>query len=77
MSSAGMIFSELGRKCTGGHQHVALAGGRVAAAAAHPPQLRRAILRGADAQRRWGARPCQRRFWQNWHSWKRPQRLRS
>eukprot|EP00969_Alexandrium_andersonii_P072107 3182706-Alexandrium_andersonii.AAC.1 len=53
MSSAGLLLSELGRKCIGGHQHTALANGRAAAAAVCPPQLCRAVLRGADAQRRW------------------------
>eukprot|EP00969_Alexandrium_andersonii_P141658 6264146-Alexandrium_andersonii.AAC.2 len=52
-SSARLILSELGRKCIGGHQHAALASGRAATAAVYPPTLRRAILHGADAQRRW------------------------
>eukprot|EP00969_Alexandrium_andersonii_P097541 4306688-Alexandrium_andersonii.AAC.1 len=39
MSSAGLFLSELGRKCTGGHQHTALVSGRAAAAAVYPPQL--------------------------------------
>eukprot|EP00969_Alexandrium_andersonii_P142735 6310180-Alexandrium_andersonii.AAC.1 len=53
MSSAGLVLSELGRKCTGGHQHTPLVSGRAAAAAVYPPQLCRAILRGADAHCRW------------------------
>eukprot|EP00969_Alexandrium_andersonii_P323852 14309310-Alexandrium_andersonii.AAC.1 len=53
MSSAGPLLSELGRKCAGGHQHTALMNGRAAAAAVYSPQLCRAILRGAEAQRRW------------------------
>eukprot|EP00969_Alexandrium_andersonii_P080815 3562926-Alexandrium_andersonii.AAC.1 len=53
MSSAGLILSELGRECTGGHQRTHLVSGRAAAAAVHPSQLCRAIFRGADAQRRW------------------------
>eukprot|EP00969_Alexandrium_andersonii_P272460 12041528-Alexandrium_andersonii.AAC.1 len=53
MSSAGLILFELGRKCAGGHQHTTLVNGRAAAAAVYPPLLCRAILRGADAQRRW------------------------
>ena len=42
----------LGQKCRGGHRHQALAGGRAAAAAAHPPQLHRAIIPGEEAHRR-------------------------
>eukprot|EP00969_Alexandrium_andersonii_P083003 3661397-Alexandrium_andersonii.AAC.1 len=40
-------------RCIGGHQHTALVNGRAAAVAVHTPQLCLAILRGADAQRRW------------------------
>ena len=36
----------------GGHRHQPLLGGRAAAAAIYPPQLCKAILRGAEAQRR-------------------------
>ena len=52
LSSAPEVLSRLGHKCLGGHRHQALVNGRAAQAAVYPPQLCRAILRGAEAQRR-------------------------
>ena len=52
MSSAPEVLARLGHKCRGGHRHQALVSGRAAAAAIYPPQLCRAILRGAEAQQR-------------------------
>ena len=52
MSSAPEALSWLGRKCRGGHRHQALVGRKAAQATIYPPQLRRAILRGAEAQHR-------------------------
>ena len=49
MSSAMEILARLGHKCRGGRRHQALVGGRAAPAAVYPPQLRKAILRGAEA----------------------------
>ena len=46
------ILSRLGHRCRGGHRHQALIGDRAVAAAIYPPQLCRAILRGAVAQGR-------------------------
>ena len=57
MSSAPEILARLGHKCRGGHRHQALIGGRAAAAAVYPPGLCRAILRGAEAQRRCEGQP--------------------
>ena len=53
MSSSPMILAELSRRCPGGHEHDPMEGGRTTKASAiYPPMLCRAILRGAEAQRR-------------------------
>ena len=53
LSSAPAVLEALGRRCDRGHRHQVLAGsGRAAAAARYPPGLCRAILRGAEEQRR-------------------------
>eukprot|EP00969_Alexandrium_andersonii_P257863 11401616-Alexandrium_andersonii.AAC.1 len=57
MRTAGPILLQLGRRCRGGHARALLVSGRAAGAAAYPPQLCRATLRGAEAQRRLGGRP--------------------
>ena len=60
LSSAPAVLERLGHRCQGGHRHQALIGGRAAAAAVYPPQLCRAILRGAEAQRRRGGQALPR-----------------
>ena len=57
MSSAPAVLERLGLKCRGGHAHQALVGGRAGPAAVYPPQLCRAILRGAEKQRELEGRP--------------------
>ena len=57
MSSAPELLKRLGLRCRGGHRHQPLVGGRAVAAAIYPPQLCKAILRGAEAQRRREGRP--------------------
>ena len=53
MSSAPAVLEALGRRCDGTHRHQVLEGsGRAAAAARYPAGLCRAILRGAEEQRR-------------------------
>ena len=53
LSSAPAVLEALGRRCRGRHQHQVLAGsGRAAAAARYPAGLCRAILRGAEEQRK-------------------------
>jgi hypothetical protein len=53
LSSAPLLLKELSRRCSGGHRHTQLLGGRRAAAAAvYPPGLCRAILRGIARQYR-------------------------
>ena len=53
LSSAPAVLEALGRRCDRKHQHQVLEGsGRAAAAARYPPGLCRAILRGAEEQRR-------------------------
>ena len=53
MSSAPAVLEALCRRCDGSHQHQVLEGsGRAAAAARYPAALCRAILRGAEEQRR-------------------------
>ena len=53
MSSAPAILEALSRRCPGTHRHQVLEGsGRAAAAARYPAALCRAILRGAEEQRR-------------------------
>ena len=53
MSSAPALLEALGRRCDGGHRHQVLEGsGRAAAAARYPAGLCRAVLRGAEEQRR-------------------------
>ena len=55
MSSAPALLEALGRRCGHRHRHQVLEGsGRAAAAARYPAGLCRAILRGAEAQRRRG-----------------------
>ena len=50
MSSSPFILQELDRRCRGGHAHQRLLQSRGAPAAAYPPALCRAILRGAERQ---------------------------
>ena len=58
MSSAPAVLEALGRRCDRKHQHQVLEGsGRAAAAARYPAGLCRAILRGAEAQRRRDGHP--------------------
>ena len=57
LSSAPAILEQLGRKCSGNHRHQRLHQSRPAAAAIYPPQLCRAILRGAEEQRLRDHRP--------------------
>ena len=57
MSSAPELLKRLGLRCRGGHWHQHIVGGRAAAAAIYPSQLCKAILRGAEAQRRREGRP--------------------
>ena len=53
MSSAPALLEALSRRCPGTHRHQVLEGsGRAAAAARYPAALCRAILRGAEEQRR-------------------------
>eukprot|EP00969_Alexandrium_andersonii_P228821 10106296-Alexandrium_andersonii.AAC.1 len=52
MSTSGPVLFELGCELPSTHRLAPRASGRAAAAAVYPPQLRRAILRGVDAQRR-------------------------
>ena len=59
MSSAPAILEELGLRCQGGHEHQAISGGRLRSSrsAIYPAALCRAILRGAESQRRRDGRP--------------------
>merc|ERR1711978_173315 len=53
MSAAPALLEALGRRCGGARRHQVLEGsGRAAAAARYPAGLCRAILRGAEEQRR-------------------------
>ena len=55
LSSAPAVLEALSRRCRGEHRHQVLEGvGRAAAAARYPAGLCRAILRGAEEQRRRG-----------------------
>eukprot|EP00969_Alexandrium_andersonii_P234214 10341227-Alexandrium_andersonii.AAC.1 len=51
MSTSGPLLLQLGLGGRCGHKHASLESGRAVGAAVYPPQLRRAILRGAEAQR--------------------------
>ena len=50
LTNSDCIAKELAVKCTKGHSHVQLIGGRASAAEVYPPELCRAILRGLKAQ---------------------------
>ena len=52
MSSSPAILARLDKRCPGDHAHQELLSGRAAAAAVYPDELVRAIIMGADDQRR-------------------------
>ena len=52
MSSSRYIIQELDRKCTGGHDHIPLVGGRVAGAAIYTQALCECICRGTAKRKR-------------------------
>ena len=50
MTNSEVMASRLAQRCSGGHRHVALVGGRAAAAQRYPEQLCRTICEAAQAQ---------------------------
>ena len=52
LTNSRCLRKELAKRCTGGHDHVHLVGGRASAAQEYPRELCQAICRGIAAQKR-------------------------